>query len=150
MNLRIGSTEYEPHSFKSIPDNKGSCVHCGLSRHATGKDESGSERLVHDVTGKMTPAPSLDMERAKPLRDWLNERNARCAWQVPATKLNPRAIEGWIVNGCVVVIICAEYGWELYTQPSTNNIEATLIDAERRIGLDPPPTLAKIQTQEPK
>lgn len=98
---------------------------------------------THPMPDNKDKLPSLDMERAKPLRDWLNERNARCAWQVVATKQNPRTIEGWIVNGHVVIIVCAEYGWELWTQPSTNNIESTLIDAERRIGLDPPPTLAK-------
>lgn len=78
--------------------------------------------------------PGLWSERAAPLREWLF-RHGRCAWQVPATKKNPRAIECWIVNGQLVIATIAEYGWELYTQPATNSISETLADAELRVGM---------------
>lgn len=85
-------------------------------------------------TKKTEDLPSLSSDRAKPLADWLF-KHGRCAWQVQATKKNPRAIEAWIVNGRIVIVTIAEHGWDLYTQPDTNDIAATLADAELRVGM---------------
>lgn len=97
------------------------------------------ERTPMTVTHANIPPrlPSLGDELAKPLRDWLisDRINARCLWQVPATKRDPRAIEGWLVNGHVVIVVIASYGWEIYTQPKTNKIDETLAEIEAACGI---------------
>ena len=88
-----------------------------------------------------TLTPTLDSPHAAPLKEWLLSPrvNARCLWQVMATTKNPRTLEGWAINGRVVIILIASYGWEIYTQGDSNDVTVTLAEAQMRLGITFPP-----------
>lgn len=78
-----------------------------------------------------------------PLRDWLHKHEAFCQWQLPlGPEDNPNAyVEMWQPSdGWPVVVIAHhnQFGWEIYTSHPTNDIEATLADADARIARRPP------------
>lgn len=60
-----------------------------------------------------------------PLQAWLDKHNAHCLWQTRADgramneeEYRPRSyVEGWMVNGRVVVIVvhADKHGWEIHT-----------------------------------
>ena len=70
------------------------------------------------------------------LKAWLEKHNARRLWQ--STVKGIGYVTAWNVNGRVVLVL--EYkdkrGWELFTALDTNEIDATLSDAEGRLGLN--------------
>ncbi len=85
------------------------------------------------------------IENYPPLKEWLfSERlNARCLWQLSDEYSDSTAermrVEAWAINGRVVVftLYADRKGFEIYTNADTNNIEASIRDAEARIGLAP-------------
>lgn len=73
-----------------------------------------------------------------PLKAWLDKVKARCLWQTAQGGRDPHTyIEGWQVNGRVVVLIVRanKMGWEIYTGADSIQIDETLADVERRVGL---------------
>lgn len=91
-----------------------------------------------------------------PLKQWLDEHNARCMWQVPSNPDRgddpdwaPGAyIECYLINmhPVVVVVRSNQMGWDIYTTASTPLIDATLMDAEARLGLpERPPCGGHVQ-----
>ena len=81
-----------------------------------------------------------DINNYPPLRDWLHKLEARCMWQLPVgNRANPDAyLEMWYGAGLprpVVVLVYADrMGWELFTPCDRAQVEATLADAEARMG----------------
>jgi hypothetical protein len=78
-----------------------------------------------------TPCKSLD--------EWLEQHQARCAWQ---RKVGTATTEAWLVGDGVAIVQRfgkdGVSGWGLYTQAPGNSIESSLRDAEERLGLLPP------------
>lgn len=76
-----------------------------------------------------------------PLREWLEKIEARCVWQHMNGAPNQRhsAVEMHTANGRVfIVVVHAEQrGWEVYSAADTNQITASLLDAEERLGIEP-------------
>lgn len=79
-----------------------------------------------------------------PLEMWLKKIDARCHSQIPVgDPKKPEAyFEMWYVNhptaGSMTFCILVrgkQRGWEIYTPALTNAIDATLLDAERRLGI---------------
>ena len=72
-----------------------------------------------------------------PLRDWLDERNARCSYQLPiGDKKDPLAyLELYLINGVEVVVLVYGHGngWNLFTPSATGKIDETFVDADARI-----------------
>lgn len=67
------------------------------------------------------------------LWEWLQQRDAQCAWQLPlGDRNNPDYVEGWLVRGVlIVVIVRAEgMGWDLMVPHHDTRIEATLAAAD--------------------
>lgn len=64
---------------------------------------------------------------------WLQKVNGRCLFQEESSP--DRRVEGWSINGALVVIIlyAQKRGFHVLTEPNTISIEATFADAERRI-----------------
>ena len=82
-----------------------------------------------------------------PLAEWLDKQGARCMWQVPSTpapEYDPQwrpgfYVEGWLFPGAKIAILVIHdrgMGWEIYTPYDSNAIDATLLDACQRLGLD--------------
>jgi hypothetical protein len=71
-----------------------------------------------------------------PLQEWLEKHGASCLWQEMSTS---QAIEGWLVGQVVAIIVVQSglRGWDIYTPCRYTEIETTLADAERRLGLAP-------------
>lgn len=78
------------------------------------------------------------------LYDWLHQTEARCMWQqaIGEDSRNdyPRAyVECYMLpaNGrtFIVVVHAEKHGWELFTPCGSNGVEATLNDADIRLGL---------------
>jgi len=75
------------------------------------------------------------VEHYPPLRDWLDKHGARCDWQRYEENAN---VEQWhMADGgrFVLVIMANGRGWDIYTPADTNAIDASLRDAEQRLGL---------------
>lgn len=82
------------------------------------------------------------------LAAWLEKHDAHCAWQVPSSPAPedydpawyPSSyVEGWRVRGGLIVIIMIysnKCGWDLFTALDSNKVDATLADAEERLGLN--------------
>ena len=72
-----------------------------------------------------------------PLRDWLNEHDARCAYQLPiGDKKDPQAyLELYLIDGVEVVVLVHRKGngWNLFTPSANSVIVETLTDADARI-----------------
>ncbi len=72
-----------------------------------------------------------------PLAEWLEKIEARCDWQLP---LGTALVEGWrTLRGStfILVVHADKKGWEIFTALDDNKIDATLLDAEKRLGLVP-------------
>lgn len=72
-----------------------------------------------------------------PLRNWLDEHDARCMHQLPiGDKENPAAyLELYLINGVEVVVLVHQRGngWNLFTPSATGKIYETFADANARI-----------------
>ena len=95
---------------------------------------------------KRDPKDEPWTENYPPLAKWLREHNALCLSQtlLHGTRAKPLAyIETWMIHArCFVVEVRDEQrGWEIYTSTVSSRVDATLIDAEERLGLtSAPPT----------
>lgn len=86
-----------------------------------------------------------------PLKEWLDQHEARCQWQVPSQPKDEESglysnghdypisyIECYVFpNGrCAIVIVHAsKHGWDIYISDNDSRITATLEAAEARLGL---------------
>jgi hypothetical protein len=74
-----------------------------------------------------------------PLHEWLQRHGARCMWQLPYgdPEMPAQYIECWLVNKrlFIVQVYSNQCGWNIYTELADRNTEATLADAEARLGL---------------
>lgn len=84
----------------------------------------------------LTPISSLDEPT---LDEWLQRRGARFLWRMAGTD---KAIEGWSIGArSFVVIVYAKDrrgvggGWDIMTSCDSIDIDATLADAEARLGV---------------
>lgn len=73
------------------------------------------------------------------LRDWLNQKGARCAWQLMrGPKSAPtQAVEAWTFPGggiAIVTVHAEQHGWDIFTPAGTTKIDETFADAESRLG----------------
>jgi len=85
------------------------------------------------------------VENYPPLRDWLKKHEARCMWQLPMQPEHGREepptayVEQWMfpkTSRMVVVVVYAnKMGWDVFTSSNEHQIDATLEDAEERLGL---------------
>lgn len=80
------------------------------------------------------------LENYPPLKEWLDKHDARCVWQIDrenASYQHDVRVEQWIVNGATVIIVlcAAKRGFDVYTACPALSIEASLLDAEKRVGL---------------
>jgi hypothetical protein len=80
--------------------------------------------------------------RRDQLAKWLADRDGRCVWSVlvdtrrGSSSSRPWTLDGWIVNGQVLIVqLHPDGGWEIFTACTSNKISETLADAERRLGL---------------
>lgn len=78
-----------------------------------------------------------------PLQEWLQSRNAQCAWQRPITD-DPEApgsgyIEMWLVGSAQVIVLVRSHqmGWDLFTSCPDGSIVATFNDADARCMASP-------------
>lgn len=82
------------------------------------------------------------------LRDWLENHNARCVWQLMRGEPDhhTQAVECWAIGKslAIVVVHADQHGWEIYTAPDTLRVDETLRDAEIRCGV--PKTCVKCGT----
>lgn len=76
------------------------------------------------------------------LRDWLRKINAQCITQevVAGTKAKPSTyFEAWRAPGAKVIVYLLVHdnkrGWDIATPADSNNVDESLADAERRMGL---------------
>ena len=67
------------------------------------------------------------------LDEWLEKIEAYCLWQKRLDSGD--TVEGWAYAGNVMIVVRyrKEMGWNVYTSLNTNDIEATLADAEKRL-----------------
>lgn len=100
-----------------------------------------------------TPAPAAGrgchdkpyVENYPPLHTWLREHEARCDWQLPLGgtpaddehEANPNAyVECWrLPTGHTFVVVVTKHGWDVFTSAGTNDVAATLADANLRLCL---------------
>lgn len=78
------------------------------------------------------------IENYPELKTWLNKHNAICQQQVQYGDLgNPSYLELWRIQdkSFVVQVYPNKIGWNIFTDFDANEIEATLVDAENRLGL---------------
>lgn len=72
------------------------------------------------------------------LAEWLDRHDARRTWHVFLLE-RTFAVESWVVGPKseeVVIILRADRkGWNLYTPSRSPQVDATLKDAEKRLGL---------------
>lgn len=87
------------------------------------------DRLAKRTTVEVTDEPSL--------HDWLTQRSARFLWRLAAPD---KAIEGWAIGArSFVVVLYAKDkrgvggGWDILTSCDSNDIDATLADADERL-----------------
>jgi hypothetical protein len=75
------------------------------------------------------------LDNYPPLKEWLRKIKANCVRQ---ERFGPDMIETWMANGrgFVLVIRARGHGWNIYTDCDDNGIEATLRDAEKRLGIE--------------
>lgn len=68
------------------------------------------------------------------LREWLDRRNAVCMWQNSDAE---QSVEGWAIGAAafIVVVYARHHGWDIFTSTSSNDVDVTLADAEKRLGL---------------
>lgn len=66
------------------------------------------------------------------LARWLDAKDARCQWQKIDRAM---AVEGWLIDGVVVVVLvyANRHGWEIFTAPATREVQATFADVNARI-----------------
>lgn len=74
-----------------------------------------------------------------PLHEWLQKIHAQCDIQIPFGA-NPDVggyVEQWQANGRIffVIVRALQQGWDILTPCYSNEIAATLEDAEKRLGL---------------
>ena len=81
------------------------------------------------------------LENYPTLRGWLDKHNARCLWQTttdqkPASVTNSM-VEYWALGSavCIIVVHPSSAGWDLFTPGADVDANATLADAEKRLGL---------------
>lgn len=95
------------------------------------------------MTPKKNPPPN-DADKPwignyPPLKEWLHKIKATCLNQLPSGDHDrPFAmLEMWQANGRVFLILIHSFrhGWDIYTAGETNKIDDTLLDAERRLGI---------------
>jgi len=69
-----------------------------------------------------------------PLLEWLTKHKGLCMWQNYGDRIST---ECWSVGQALaIVLIYADgAGWDIFTPCLDTNIEATLADAEKRLGL---------------
>lgn len=95
------------------------------------------------VAGEMHAQP--DIANYPPLQEWLQRVGARCLRQTPVCepgKRPPAMLEHWAVGGATFVIELRadKRGWDIFTSSPSTLIDATLEDAERRLGAPPAAT----------
>lgn len=88
-----------------------------------------------------TPEEVPMLENYPPLKAWLDKHSARCQWQVDRNeeiRSHDVRIEQWLVDGAIVIIIlrACQRGWDIFTACPSLSIEATFLDAEKRIGIE--------------
>lgn len=75
-------------------------------------------------------------EATAKLDAWLAKHNAHCLWQ---KKLDSGDfVEAWVTQSgrvCLVVRFRKNMGWNIFTGIDDIDIEATLADAEKRLGI---------------
>lgn len=95
------------------------------------------------MTEKKTKVALPSVSDYPKLEQWLTRHRARCAWQQslasPSQHSEPARIECWRVGkGVLLIQIWAKpNGWDIYTSLGENSVNDTLLDAERRCGIDP-------------
>lgn len=81
------------------------------------------------------------VENYLPLVEWLKKVGARCMWQAPVgDRKEPTAyIECYLINGRValVQVHANRNGWNIYTAGMSGRVDATIKDAEARLGIGP-------------
>ena len=98
---------------------------------------SGSKgRKVEDTSQKPWVA------NYPPLQEWLQKIHAQCLEQIPLGE-NPDLsgyVERWQANArtFLVIVRARRMGWDILTPCYSNEIAATLADAEKRLGLEVP------------
>jgi len=89
------------------------------------------------------PGDEPILENYPPLRAWFDKVRAAQTWQIE-TWQNDRSmnghidrLEGWAIRGAFVIVVIRSHkrGWDVFTSPNTTNIEETLAEIERRIGI---------------
>lgn len=94
------------------------------------------------MTKKLDTKDMPYTENYPELLAWLQKHNAMSDGQFfLGSKTNPMAmLERWIIKHrwCVVITYAKRGGWDILTPPPTNDLAATLRDAEERMELDRP------------
>lgn len=86
------------------------------------------------------------IENYPPLHAWIREHEARCDWQLPlggerdvesGEVKNPRAfVECWrLPTGHAFIVVVTTHGWDIFTSAGTNDIKATISDANLRLSM---------------
>jgi hypothetical protein len=79
------------------------------------------------------------MKANERLADWLEKRHARCLWSMD--KGRDFRLQGWLIGTSIIIVQVflsdgQPRGWEMYcTIAETNEVDATLAIAEKRLGL---------------
>jgi hypothetical protein len=81
-----------------------------------------------------------------PLKEWLDKHDARCLWQAPQNPQPSDAdsdwtpvayVEGWRIRArqFILIVYANKGGWDIFTPADSQIIDASLLDAERRLGI---------------